>query len=121
MEKMKRVQIEGKFAFYGDKDLPTCGDKFYVGTIFYEGTISCHREKLLPAKAEFGRGTDPKYIFPNLKVLVHIFEYIPQKCVYLRSDCFLQMLSTGGGCGVYGIGIAVPRKWFHGLWIRILC
>ena len=39
---MKRVQIEGKFTFYGDKDLPTCGDKFY------EGTISRHREKLLP-------------------------------------------------------------------------
>ena len=43
---MKRVQIEGKFAI-GQLSMGTkiCRP---AGTTFYEGTISRHREKLLP-------------------------------------------------------------------------
>ena len=34
------------------------------------------------------------------------------------TNCFCRAFL---GCGVYGIGIAVSRKWFHGLRIWILC
>ena len=128
----ERLQMEGKFALVcdilGRQGFADLRDKFY-------GQQFLAAEKTLTWSHPQGHLFLPPFvqIFQNsqtdLKTGLQMFPssfaaqtWPSMECkaehIWGPTNCFCRAFL---GCGVCGIGIAVLRKWFHGLRIWILC
>ena len=100
-------------AFSGDKVLSTRGDKFYEGQFLAtRKTLTVSGGTLKNAKLNLDKNV-PKY-----NSCIHIPRHIPRnaKLHIFEVLLLLQIRKYLRGV-VCGMGIAVSRKWFHGLCI----